>query len=37
MHQDSKAVIKVMRYGLNLVCFPDAHAVDLVGKQIAGQ
>jgi hypothetical protein len=37
MHQDSKAVIKVVRYGLNLLCLPDVHAVELVEKQIAGQ
>jgi hypothetical protein len=37
MHQDSHAVIKVVRYGLNLLCFPDAHAVEMVEKQIAGQ
>jgi hypothetical protein len=37
MHQDSKAVIKVVRYGLNLLCLPDAHAVELVEKQIAQQ
>jgi hypothetical protein len=23
IHMDSKAVIKVVRYGLNLACFPD--------------
>ena len=37
MHRDSKAVIKVVRYGINLQCFPDAHAVELVEKQIAKQ
>jgi hypothetical protein len=37
MHQDSHAVIKVVRYELNLACFPDAHAVELVEKQIARQ
>ena len=37
MHQDSHAVIKVVRYGLNLQCFADAHAVELVEKQIAQQ
>jgi hypothetical protein len=30
-------VIKVVRYGINLVCFPDAHAVELVEKQLARQ
>jgi hypothetical protein len=28
---------QVVRYGLNLACFPDAHAVELVKKQIAQQ
>jgi hypothetical protein len=37
MHQDSHAVIKVVRYGLNLACFPDEHAVELVERQIAQQ
>jgi hypothetical protein len=37
MHQDSHAVIKVVRYGLNLACFPDTHAVELVERQIAHQ
>jgi len=37
MHQDSHAVIKVVRYGINLQCFPSAHAVELVEKQISGQ
>jgi hypothetical protein len=37
MHRDSKAVIKVVWYGLNLACFPDAHAVELVERQIARQ
>lgn len=35
IHQDSRAVIKVVRYGLNIACFPDAHAVELVERQIA--
>ena len=37
IHRDSKAVIKVVRYGLNFQCFPDAHAVELVERQIAKQ
>ena len=37
IHRDSKAVMKVVRYGLNIQCFPDAHAVALVEKQIAQQ
>jgi hypothetical protein len=35
IHKDTKAVIKVVRYGLNIACFPDAHAVELVERQIA--
>jgi hypothetical protein len=35
IHKDTKAVIKVVRYGLNIVCFPDAQAVELVERQIA--
>jgi hypothetical protein len=37
MYQDSRSVIKVVRYGLNIQCFPDEHAVELVEKQIAKQ
>jgi hypothetical protein len=37
MHQNSKAVIKVVRYGLNLDRFPDEHAIELVERQIAQQ
>jgi len=38
MHQDRRSVIKVVvRYGLNIQCYPDAHAVELVEKQIARQ
>jgi hypothetical protein len=37
IHQDSRSVIKVVRYGLNLACFPDEHAVELVERQIAKQ
>ena len=37
MHQDSRSVIKVVRYGLNIQCFPNEHAVELVEKQIARQ
>jgi hypothetical protein len=37
IHQDTRAVIKVVRYGLNIACFPDAHAVELVEQQIAKQ
>jgi hypothetical protein len=37
LHQDTKAVIKVVRYGLNILCLPNEHAVELVEQQIAKQ
>ena len=37
IHRDSRSVIKVVRYGLNIACFPDEHAVELVERQIAKQ
>jgi hypothetical protein len=37
MHNDSHTVIEVVRYGLNIACFPDEHAVELVERQIARQ
>ena len=37
IHQDSRSVIKVVRYGLALACFPDEKTVQLVEKQIARQ
>ncbi len=37
MHVDSKAVIKVVRYGLNLACFPDEHTVALCERQLTQQ
>ena len=37
MHQDRRSVIKVVRNGLNIQCYPDAHGVELVEKQIARQ
>jgi len=37
IHMDSNAVIKVMRFGCNLACFPDAHAVELCERQISQQ
>jgi hypothetical protein len=37
IHQDSRSVSKVVRYGLNILCLPDEHAVELVEKQIARQ
>ena len=36
IHQDSRSVMKVVRY-LNIACFPDAHAVELVERQIVRQ
>lgn len=35
IHIDSKAVIKVVRFGINIASFPDEHAVELVERQIA--
>ena len=37
IHKDTKAVIKVVRYGLNIACFPDEQAVREVEQQIAKQ
>ncbi len=37
IHQDSRSVIKVVRYGITLAYFPDEKAVQLVEKQIARQ
>jgi hypothetical protein len=37
LHMDSNAVIKVVRYGLNLACFPDEHTVALCERQLAQQ
>jgi hypothetical protein len=37
MHHDSRSVIKVVRYGNNIACFPDELAVELVERQIAQQ
>ena len=37
VHRDSRSVIKVVRYGNNLLCLPDEHAVELVERQIARQ
>ena len=37
MHKDSHSVIKVVRFGLNIACFPNEHAVVLVERQIARQ
>ena len=35
MHQDSQAVIKVVRWGHTFQCWPSQHAVELVEQQIA--
>ncbi len=35
IHKDSKAVLKVMRYGLTIACFPDEQTVKRVEQQIA--
>lgn len=37
MHKDSHSVIKVVRFGLNIACFPNEHAEELVERQIARQ
>ena len=37
IHMDSQAVIKVVRFGLNLACFPDEHTVELCERQITQQ
>lgn len=37
IHQDSRSVIKVVRYGLYIACFPNEHAVELVEQQITRQ
>ncbi len=37
VHKDSRAVIKVVRYGITLACFPDEKTVERVERQIAKQ
>ena len=37
IHMDSNAVIKVVRYGIKLACFPDEHTVELAERQLAKQ
>ena len=37
IHKDSHPVMKVVRYGLTLACFPDEKTVQRVEKQIARQ
>ncbi len=34
-HMDSQAVIKFVRYGLNLACFSDEYTVELCERQLA--
>jgi hypothetical protein len=35
IHADSRAVIKVVRNGITLACFPDNETVERVERQIA--
>ena len=35
VHQDSKSVIKVVRYVITMAAFPDKEAVDRVGRYLA--
>jgi hypothetical protein len=37
IHKDSRAVIKVVRYGISIACFPDEITVQRVERQIARQ
>jgi hypothetical protein len=37
IHQDSRGVIKVVLYGINLACFPDEKTFQLVELHIAKQ
>ncbi len=37
IHQDTSSVMKVMHYGLIIACYPNAHAVGLVERQIPRQ
>ena len=37
IHQDSHAVLKVVRYGHNIQCWPDMHTVEMVEQQITRQ
>src|SRR5438876_11153915 len=34
IHQDSHSVMKVVRYELNIACFPDEHAVELENDRL---
>jgi hypothetical protein len=37
IYNDSRAVIKVVRYGIPLACVPDEKTVQIVERQIARQ
>ena len=37
IHKDSRAVIKVVRYGITLASFPNAETVERVERQMARQ
>jgi hypothetical protein len=37
IHQDTRSVVKVVRYGNTIACYPDAHTVELVERQITRQ
>ena len=37
IHNDSRAVIKVVRYGITIASFPNAETVERVERQIARQ
>ncbi len=37
IHQDTRSVIKVVRDGLTIACYPNAYAVELVERQLVRQ
>ena len=37
IHQDSRSVIKVVRYGITLSCFPDKETVEKIERCIERQ
>jgi hypothetical protein len=37
IHQDTRSIIKVVRYGVTIACYPNAHTVELVERQIVRQ
>ena len=37
IHRDTKSVIKVVRYGLNIACFPDKETVQRVERFLEKQ